>query len=618
MADSSSSRRLVSSVAVAWSVTVQLAAFCLFYLLCLAQFRGELSSWAEFKASLTSPAWLFPAIVGGSVAIRDWGADFDGRDESVPIYSSAITINYASLFLVSAITYEAFRTPLALLAGVPVFMLARRLNQVRYVSWKPTVRGSALVEVEEVQRLASQQPAQHRISWGGAAVPWEALDPHFCVMGITSGGKGLMIRMLMGSVLGSDGPAKRALIYDQKYDALPILHSLGVPPPQVFNLHPFDVRSVSWNIAEDITDEASASQMASILAPLDRNAANPYFAATAQDLIRAVIVALHERAPGNWVLNDVTESVATRERLKETLSKTQEGRELFRAHLEQAPETASNVFATIRTKWGPYAIVGRAWLKAKRSLSIHSWLTSSSIIVLGTDVAKASSIDPINRAFFKRLSDLIVTSPETLGGNETWLFLDEVRSAGRLDGLQELLTKGRSKGARAVLGFQNIHGLYDVYGQYAADELVGQCGNQAFLRVTDPSTMEWASRCFGQFEYFKETHGWSSSNQGESVSVSRTLEKREAVLPAEFRDLPQTNEHNGLTGFFATPSFGAWAATLPWSFVMMHAREFGGRAGHLPRGPSDQRRIPWTAADLRRLGLDEGGGEPPIVRSLTR
>ena len=66
-------------------------------------------------------------------------------------------------------------------------------------------------------------------------------------------------------------------------------------------------------------------------------------------------------------------------------------------------------------------------------------------------------------------------------------FLDDVREAGKLDGLSRLLNQGRTKGACVVLGFQDSDGMRDVYGEYVANELVGQCANKAILRVENPN-----------------------------------------------------------------------------------------------------------------------------------
>ena len=83
-----------------------------------------------------------------------------------------------------------------------------------------------------------------------------------------------------------------------------------------------------------------------------------------------------------------------------------------------------------------------------------------------------AAIDTITQLLGKRLSEQVLATEERPKDRQhtTWFFLDEVRQAGRLDGLSALITKGRSKGAVVLLGFQGI----EVYGREAANELVGQ------------------------------------------------------------------------------------------------------------------------------------------------
>ena len=84
------------------------------------------------------------------------------------------------------------------------------------------------------------------------------------------------------------------------------------------------------------------------------------------------------------------------------------------------------------------------------------------------------SLDAINQAIFKRAAELLLAQDES-PERETWIILDELREAGKLDGLTSLLSKGRSFGARVVVGFQDIEGLRAVYGEKEANEMPPDC-----------------------------------------------------------------------------------------------------------------------------------------------
>ena len=68
------------------------------------------------------------------------------------------------------------------------------------------------------------------------------------------------------------------------------------------------------------------------------------------------------------------------------------------------------------------------------------------------------------------------------------LIREEVREAGKLDGLSRLMTKGRSKGVCAVLGFQDIDGLRDAFGDKKASETTAMCSHKAFLCLESGET----------------------------------------------------------------------------------------------------------------------------------
>lgn len=168
---------------------------------------------------------------------------------------------------------------------------------------------------------------------------------------------------------------------------------------------------------------------------------------------------------------------------------------------------------------------------------------------------------------------------------------------GRLDCLSPLLTKGRSKGASVILGFQDMDGLRAVYDK-GADELVGQCGTKALLRIESPATAEWASRTIGEVEEIE--HQVTTSIGGDSTAHQRV--KREAVLPSELLSLPPATREEGISGYFIVPRIGAFPATLTPSYLTRH---LGEKAmvipDFIPRRIEDQYLLPWGSDDLDRL-----------------
>ncbi len=89
-----------------------------------------------------------------------------------------------------------------------------------------------------------------------------------------------------------------------------------------------------------------------------------------------------------------------------------------------------------------------------------------------------------------------------------------------------------------------------------ANEIVGQCGSKAILRLSSPETAQWASNLSGRYLRPERslTDGTSYSQQGtnQSSSGSISLQERPAIYTSEFLTLPFPTEQSGLSAFYWT------------------------------------------------------------------
>jgi len=486
-------------------------------------------------------------------------------------------------------------------------------------------RGRQLISyesaLEEARALKGEEDSG--LFWGMMRLPSSVASSHFAIVGSTGSGKTISIRLLMQSVLPMIGTGKdhRALIYDAKQDMYSILKGIN-PPCEVMILNPFDKRGVAWDMAKDITSPATAQQIASILIPENKNASQPFFADAARHLLSGVLISFIKNAPENWRLRDVLIALKSQERLKKVLLATPETSDLVEQYFSDAT-TARNVMSTVATKMQRYEFIAAAWSKAKKSISLRDWLKSESILILGNDEATRTALDAINQVIFKRLSELILAQTESetgITGRRTWIFLDELRQAGKLEGLSSLLTKGRSKGASVILGYQDIEGLREVYGHQLANEIAGQCANKAILRCDSSDTAKWASALFGEREVLERRESVSqssgsshqeysmsagSSSKSESAQTSEQILKRDVVLPSQIMDIAPCTPQTGLSGYYLTSIVGAYFVTAGGEFI---ANELINKDSTVldvdPRPESDQYLKAWENSDLERLCLE--------------
>ena len=525
----------------------------------------------------------------------------------------------------------------ALLAGAIVWWLSLPSASI------PQVVGGLVRGRPEPLPLAQTKAAEIKlpqgdkgIIWGGLAIPSQWATSHFMVVGTTGSGKTLSIRLLMQDVLPliGTGANHRALVYDPKQDVVSQLAGMNLPC-DVFTLNPFDTRCVAWDIARDIKEPASALQAATTLIPPDKNTSQPFFVQAAQSLLYGVLLAMIQ-AGGQWRFSDVVRAMQSPAYLEAILGHYEQTQPLARRFFGNR-ETFNSVMATIATKMVPYEPIAAMWDKAIesalsgappddpdlcRQVSLEQWIADRGggnfVLILGNSEKARRALDAINQVIFKRVTELVLDQEENRDDKRrTWIFLDEVAEAGRLDGLTSLLAKGRSKGACVVLGFQDMDALRDVYEDKMASALTGLCNNKAILRLESPATAEWASKLFGSYEAIDVRQSESStsgsgpggSTSSRSISYAEHYVKREAVLESQFALLPVTSREQGLSGYYIVPAVGAFRHTYEGSWLFgERSRAFAPIVTDVPdidrRDGPEQWLRPWTDHDFTRLQMD--------------
>lgn len=551
-------------------------------------------------------------------------------------------------------------------------------------------RGGSPIEVtqntlEKIFQVYKRPSYLDGICWGTfvneMALNHSAAPFHFAYVGATGSGKTVSIRLLLQTVLPFINNEKfkdldhRAIIYDAKQDIIPILRgmNLGV---EIKTLNPFDDEGFGWDIAEDIKERVHALEISLILIPPDQNSQQPFFGDAARHLLEGVITSfMLNYADGKsekWTFRDVIYTMGSKERIIEVLNNNEETREIIPLYFEHT-ETSKNIMSTVATKIKPYKTIAALWHKALedgRMISLSDWfmhsrqrsekdnfILSNYILVLGNDETAREAIDRINQAIFKRVSQLILNQrdlgikredtcrieglrEEKIDKRRHWIILDEVRNAGKLDGLNSLLTKGRSKGACIVLGFQDIEGLRSVYGKEEANEIIGQCSHYSIFRLQSPETAEWASSLFSTSEVIDQftdtSFGKSSSTtrsssdssvtSGTNQSVNKRFQYRDKkqVLPAQFLYIKPISQRYGFSGWYKSPNFTRPFGILNFPYEQLFGTEKTVRwldqvdfnyemiqRGRSKKGSHDQQKEKynqqklkgWTAEERKALGL---------------
>lgn len=487
--------------------------------------------------------------------------------------------------------------------------------------------------------MADNRPT---ILWADLPMDRKYGTEHFLAVGASGSGKTTLINNLLKTVFAR--PAK-AIVYDPKQEIVPLLYNIFKENNETIDaggqtvriLHPLDTRCSAWDMARDIDGPVSARQLASILVQ-DSSTGRPtesFFTDATRDLLTGVLLSFVECIPnaGKWRFRDVLLAMMYEPYLRYVLDfpSMRDGRplpmltRLRTSYLDtEDKRTTGNIRASINTKLCVFEPIAAMWdraieTSASKAFSIDQWVNgrSSQVLVIGNDESARVSIDAINQALFKRATEYILAREELSredresGTNQIWVFLDEVREAGKLDGLSRLMTKGRSKGACVVLGFQDIDGLRDVYGEDVANEIIAQCNNIAVMRLNSPETSQWASELFGRRKLKSKSENVSFGESSAQFSGGSSEQELPYVFSADFMYLGTPSVEKAVKGFLKTPDADPEADPASIRFtvdedVFPYAPTFRGAgifSAYLPSPPSSHYLMPWDAKDWERLGF---------------
>lgn len=450
-------------------------------------------------------------------------------------------------------------------------------------------------------------------------MPLSSLAPHFLILGTPGSGKTLLQKMLLYSLLpdAQYGLTYRAAIFDPKRELFPFLVAMGIPEDHIVVTHPYDARCVAWDLAADFTDPGHAKTLANALIPLRERTTDSrnsdFWINVANQTLHHVIVGLMNASPRTWELRDITEACSHVDTIRQVMRRTRSGEDTYRFYFEGRTELAKDVLATLHSYIREFEPLAPLWHRAGQTFSLRDWRRGSGVLLLGADPERPHLLQTINNLIIERMSQILLASLAEQPADLTWLFFDELREAGRFTGFHSLLTMGRSKGVRIVLGFQDLSGLRATFGKDEAEEILAICDNKAILHLGSPESAAWASELFAETLRDVESHTVSHDQH-----VSRTVKEElvKEALPIQFYKLALAENTGGaIEAFFHAPgrmyrrklASAAVDAAMPPPYTGLENR-------FIERSEEDQKRADWERADYERLDLTPPARPAPGAR----
>ena len=477
------------------------------------------------------------------------------------------------------------------------------------------LRGARLTtrrHAEQRARALLEPGGPPPLPWCGIPLPRRLASTGLLATGMTGSGKTAHLNYLLRSVLPSLGQhgESRALIYDYKVEAMVyLLARFPVPAERIKLFHPFDQRSVVWDVAADVLTESDAMELTRVLLPAPQNSPDAeFFSKAAALIVGGVIQTFNENAPGNWDLRDLVLAVEDPEQIREVLEASDSNKGRLRTFFSgEAPAMTASVLATIAKDIQYYRVVASQWYYAQRDYgaerySLTEWMQSNDVIVLGHSPSHRAAVEPIMRLIFELTAKRFLNDSQHTDSrpDRSWFVLDELPNLGRLNILGELLRAGRSKGACVFLGFQDLSSLYKAYDPDTAHSLLNNIGNQAYLKLNDPRTAEWASKFFAEREVLRRSH--TKGRDGEKTSTQESTHDRAIVPPRKFLEANAA----GSSGVSSTQTrLVPGSGELPVSQVIRDVPSPTDEEKKLyAHQRAEERPLPpWTKDDRERLGL---------------
>lgn len=453
------------------------------------------------------------------------------------------------------------------------------------------------------------------VHWAFQDMPIQHADKHFLVAGASGSGKTTLIRLFLQSIVPriQKGANEQIIIYDAKGDVLPMLSGLGLNDEgdNVWVMNPFDVRGRVWSIAEAMQSPAMARYLGTMLVPAEEHSSAPFFWQASRELLWAVTVALSETRRADWTLRDLICAFDDRKFVLGVCKALARSQSLANTIFADEKH-ALGVLTTLLTKLGPFHIIASLWHTHSdaKKFSVQEFLSKPGVLVLGHDDVYKDSINPLNAMLLRALTDEILRRPDH-SGSRHWFILDEFPAMGKTDFVTDLMDRGRSKGASALLGIQNIGTLNKLYGPDVAESILANCANKVFIRAGGPQMAKWMESYFGNIRSTERQWGRSETKGEVTTSETWSTVDRPQFNSSYFTSL-RFPEQGGLFDLVADgPGTGPVIATRRFNEVLSWLRPYGDASGSLPRDTSlSQILKPWDDTEIElNCGKIEKAGQ---------
>lgn len=343
----------------------------------------------------------------------------------------------------------------------------------------------------------------------------------------------------------------------------------------VFLLAPWDKRTIAWDIAADIQTLAAAKAFAEQL--IEAGGKDPMWANAARAVLSGFIFKLISERGRNWGWPDLADRLQDFDDLR-LLADMKKYNPVAIKSVQEANTTTTGIMINLLAFCDPVFDLATAWAGAYakprtlNKISLRRWVLEDDyafrqIILQGNDSLRPLS-HSLNRAVIGFIAAMINDPGTPDSERPLWFGFDEFPQMGKCERLEPILSVGRSRGCRVVIGAQDLGQIVNIYGEKTANNWLSMCGTQIFCRVSAGDTAEWVAKTLGKREVERPNVSTSTGGSGVSVSTGTASVEIPLYHPSELSErLGPFPRLGGVRSVVASKGGGRYELVFPWSPV---------------------------------------------------
>lgn len=438
--------------------------------------------------------------------------------------------------LLLKLSWQSFLIGTGLAFGL-FLLIAKRGRRTKKSNF---VRGREITSSKELNKKIAKanrkEKTKDSYSIAGITYPARGETEHLMLAGTTGTGKTVVIKDLLRQIKER---GDKAIVYDYTGAFIEGYYD----PEKDIIINPFDKRSKSWCLLNEVDDEAEFETIAEALIGGSDAISDPFWPNGAR-LIFSELCKLQYRK-GNLKTQDLYKHFSLPlKQLNKVLKNT-----LARNFTDPKSEKTTLSLLMLMTTY----LQGLQYIENKDdNFSIKKWLLDreqKNILFLSTKASLHGAVQPLISAMMdigiNNLGELPVGNK-----SKTWIIFDEVASLNHLPSLEKGLTVSRNFGGCFVIALQSISQLTRRYGPHDAETISSNCSSKIILKVGNNDTAKWASQLIGtqEIEEYKEGLSYGAHQMRDGVNLNKQRSERSIALASEILSLPKFTGYALMTG----------------------------------------------------------------------